>query len=215
MASWYRPLILSLITLLWIGYVSASADNIVETPVLSVIGANDRGVFRIMLLSWDKQASPDPIEIKWGNQRVRVLDGSLGALHAAFQYALERTPTIPHTGTITIYNASYAPMSADGPSSGAVATVGFIAVLRGDKIIRGVALTGTLEPGGRIGPVGGVPDKIRAAVREGYRMVLVPSGQLVTPQWNLNDLALELNVTIKEVATVDEAYELMTGQKLQ
>lgn len=216
MAYLFRPsLILSLVLLICIGHEPASADNVVETPVLSVIGANDRGVFRVMVISWNKQASPDPIEIKWGNSRVRVLDGSLGALHAAFQYALERTPTVSHTGTITIYNASYAPMSADGPSSGAVVAVGLIAVLRGDKIIRGIALTGTLEPDGRIGPVGGVPDKVRAAVREGYRMILIPSGQVVTSRWNLNDLALELNVTIKEVATIDEAYELMTGQALQ
>jgi hypothetical protein len=32
--------------------------------------------------------------------------------------------------------------------------------------------------------------------------------------WNLNELGLQLNVTVKEVATIDEAYVLMTGQRI-
>jgi predicted S18 family serine protease len=59
-----------------------------------------------------------------------------------------------------------------------------------------------------------IPDKIRAAVREGYRTVLIPVGQLNDPRWRLGELGLELNVTLKEVATVEEAYELMTGRRL-
>ena len=92
--------------------------------------------------------------------------------------------------------------------------VGFLAVFRGDRIIRGVAVTGTIEPDGRIGPVGGIPDKVRAAKRGGYRLVLVPAGQIRTTRWNLTELALELNITITEVETIDHAYELMTGRRL-
>jgi Lon-like protease len=90
--------------------------------------------------------------------------------------------------------------------------VGFIATFKGDHLQRGVALTGTLETGGRIGSVGAIPDKIRAAKREGYHTVLVPRGQLYTSQWNLAELGLHLNIAVKEVDTVDEAYLLMTGR---
>jgi len=192
----------------------AGANNVVEVPILSMIPANDRGAFMAMVLDWDQQASPNPVELHWGNQRVRVMGTGLGALHAAFRYAVDRTSAIPHTGRITIYNASYAPTSSDGPSAGAAMAVGFLAVFRGDRIIRGVAMTGTIEPDGRIGPVGGIPDKVRAAKREGYRLVLVPAGQVRTPRWNLNELALELNITITEIETIDQAYEFMTGQRL-
>jgi uncharacterized protein len=92
--------------------------------------------------------------------------------------------------------------------------VGFIAMFKGDRIQRGTAMSGTLEPGGRIGPVGGIPDKIRAAKREGYHTVLVPRGQGYTPQWNLVELGFQLNMTLKEVDTIDEAYLLMTGKNL-
>jgi Lon-like protease len=193
---------------------ASAADHVVEVPILSMIPANDRGAFLAMVLNWDKKPSPNPVELQWGNQRVRVMGTGLGALHAAFRYAVDRTPTIAHTGTITIYNASYVPTNSDGPSAGAAMAVGFLAVFRGDRIIRGVAVTGTLDPDGRIGPVGGIPDKVRAAKREGYRLVLIPAGQTRTPRWNLDELALDLNITIKEVETVDHAYELMTGLRL-
>ena len=92
--------------------------------------------------------------------------------------------------------------------------IGFIALFKGDHIRRGTALTGTLEPGGRIGSVGAVPDKVRAAKREGYHTVLVPLGQILTAQWNLNELAFQLNINVKEVDTIDEAYQLMTGSHI-
>ena len=62
--------------------------------------------------------------------------------------------------------------------------------------------------------MGNIPDKIRAAAREGYRTVLVPRGQILDAQWNLNELGYQLNVMVKEVYTIDEAYQFMTGQRI-
>jgi Lon-like protease len=59
-----------------------------------------------------------------------------------------------------------------------------------------------------------IPDKIHAAKREGYHTVLVPRGQLHTPQWNLVELGFQLNLMVREVDTIDEAYLLMTGKSL-
>jgi predicted S18 family serine protease len=87
-----------------------------------------------------------------------------------------------------------------------------MAMFKGDRIQRGIAMSGTLEPGGRVGWVGSLPDKIRAAKREGCHTVLVPRGQLHSAQWNLIELGFRLNVTVKEVDTIDEAYRLMTGK---
>ncbi|WP_447972438.1 S16 family serine protease [Nitrospira sp. Kam-Ns4a] len=189
------------------------AANVVEVPILGAIQANDQGVFTVLVLSWDRRPAPDPIELAWGNQRMRIQGSGLEALGNAFRYALNRVP-VARTGTISIYGAAYAPVGSEGPSAGAVMAVGFIAVLRGDAIRRGIALTGTLDASGRIGPVGAIPDKIRSAAREGYRTVLIPEGQFFDPQWNLQSLSLELNVTVTEVGTIEEAYELMTGKRL-
>jgi hypothetical protein len=192
----------------------ACADNIVELPVLVAVGNNDRGAFEVVLMQWDRKSSPDPIAITWANARVAFFGTFLHAVNQALAFAVERTPSIPHTGHIWIKGAAYAPTSTDGPSAGAAMTVGFLAVLNGDHLHRSMALTGTIEPDGRIGPVGALPDKIMAAAREGYRTILVPQGQFNDPRWNLNGLAMTLNVTVKEVGTIDEAYELMTGRRL-
>jgi Lon-like protease len=45
-------------------------------------------------------------------------------------------------------------------------------------------------------------------------MVLVPQGQLNDPRWDLIGLGMQLNLAIKEVSTVQEAYEIMTGRRL-
>jgi len=194
--------------------ISVSADNAVELPVLAAIRQNNLGVFEIMMMWWDKKPEPNPVQLQWLLAGVRLGNDHLGAMAQAFTYAVERTPSIQHSGTVSVRGVAYRPTGSDGPSAGAAMAVGFIAMFKGDHIQRGIALTGTIEPGGQIGPVGNIPDKIRAAARESYRTVLVPRGQMHDPQWNLIELGFQLNVTVKEVDTIDEAYVLMTGQRI-
>ena len=193
---------------------SNSADNFVELPVLAAIHQNNLGVFEVLMMWWDKKPEPSPIQLQWLLAGVRLGNTYLGAMSKAFAYAVERTPSIQHSGTVSVQGVAYRPTGSDGPSAGAAMAVGFIALLKGDHIQRGIALTGTIEPEGQIGPVRGIPDKIRAAAREGYRTVLVPRGQIHDARWNLNELGFQLNVTVKEVDTIDEAYQLMTGQRI-
>lgn len=193
---------------------SLFANNVVELPVLAAIRSNNLGVFEILLMWWDKKPQPSPVQLQWMVGPVRLGNTHIGSMAKAFAYAIERTPSVEHSGTVSVQGVAYAPTGTDGPSAGAAMAVGFIAIFKGDKIQRGIALTGTFEPGGHIGPVGGIPDKIRAAAREGYRTILVPRGQIYDSEWNLNELALQLNLTVKEVDTVDDAYQLMTGQRI-
>jgi hypothetical protein len=198
----------------WLHGGLVQADTVVELPVLAAINANNRGVFEILLMRWDQKPQPDPVALRWNNAVVTLGATHLGAMAAAFRYAVERTPSVRHSGTVSVRGVAYAPTSSDGPSAGAAMAVGFIALFKGEPVRRGVAFTGTIEADGRIGPVGAIPDKIRAAAREGYRTVLIPQGQFYNANWNLSRLGMELNVTIKEVGTIDEAYELMTGRRL-
>ena len=193
--------------------VPAHAEYI-ELPILAAVGRNNLGVFEIMLMGWDRKSEPNPVQLQVYIAGVRYGMTHLGSMAEAFEYAVQRTAGLPHTGTVSVQGVTYRPAESDGPSAGAVMAVGFIAAFRGDRIQRGTALTGTLEPGGRIGWVGGIPDKIRAAKREGYHTVLVPRGQLHSSQWNLIELGFQLNITVKGVDTIDEAYLLMTGKPL-
>ncbi|MDH4188043.1 MAG: hypothetical protein OEV08_13710 [Nitrospira sp.] len=203
-----------LITLLCGIPVTAPANSIIELPVLAAIRQNNLGVFEILMMWWDRKPEPNPVQLQWLFAGVKLGGSHLGSMAQAFAYAVERTPSIQHSGTVSVQGVAYEPTGTDGPSAGAAMAVGFIALFKGDPIQRGIALTGTIEPGGQIGPVGSIPDKIRAAAREGYRTILVPRGQIHDARWNLNELGFQLNVTVKEVDTVDEAYQLMTGQRI-
>lgn len=194
--------------------VSVSADAVIELPVLAAILQNNLGVFEILMIWWDKKPEPNPVKLQWHLGGVQLGDAHLGAMTQAFAYAVERTPSVQHSGTVAVQGVAYRPTSSDGPSAGAAMAVGFIALFKGEHLQRGIALTGTIEPNGQIGPVGNISDKIRAAAREGYRTVLVPRGQILDARWNLKELGFQLNVTVQEVTTIDEAYQLMTGQRI-
>lgn len=198
-----------------------AAEYAVEVPALAVAnaGREEVGVFTVKLIWWDQKPEPDPVRLQWGNGFInafeygRITPGGWdrSATVQAFRYAVAQTPQVRHTGTVTVQGVAYGSTTMDGPSAGAAMAIGFIAVFRQDPIKRGVALTGSLQPHGRVGPVGGLSAKVRAAAREGFHTILVPAGQLADPRSPLAGLALELNVTITEVSTIEEAYPLMTG----
>lgn len=64
-----------------------------------------------------------------------------------------------------------------GPSAGAALTIATIAVLENKSLKKGVMMTGTINPDGSIGEVGGVLEKARAAKEFGATVFLVPYGQ--------------------------------------
>ncbi|MEU2869971.1 S16 family serine protease [Streptomyces olivoreticuli] len=78
-----------------------------------------------------------------------------------------------------------------GPSAGLLFTLGIIDKLDGDG--RGgdltggrtIAGTGTIEPDGTVGAVGGVPLKTQAAKRDGATVFLVPRGECTDASANL------------------------------
>ena len=192
-----------------------TVESVAEIPILAAISSNDQGVFEVLLLRWDRLPHPSPIVLKWKGGNIHPGQSNLSSMARAFEYAIDHTSHLEHTGTVTAMGVAYASTGSDGPSAGAVMTVGFAALFKGDRIRRGIALTGTITTDGTIGPVGGIPDKIRAAVREGYRIILIPEGQRYDPEWNIDRLAWDLNVEVKEVSRIEEAYHLMTGGTLE
>jgi uncharacterized protein len=64
-----------------------------------------------------------------------------------------------------------------GPSAGAALTIATIAALENKKIKSDVLMTGTINPDGTIGEVGGILEKAQAAKALGAKLFLVPEGQ--------------------------------------
>lgn len=108
----------------------------------------------------------------------------------------------------------------DGPSAGAITTVGVLAALRGDRVRQDIAMTGTINPDGTIGPVGGIAQKIDGAAAAGIKTVLIPYGMRVDRDKNLKrdvdlvERGAQKGVDVKLVGDIYTAYHLMTGTKL-
>ncbi len=66
--------------------------------------------------------------------------------------------------------------TVDGPSAGAAMVVGIISAMTRKEINPLVLVTGTIDPDGTVGPVGGVLAKARAAAQAGAKVFLIPSG---------------------------------------
>ena len=95
-----------------------------------------------------------------------------------------------------------------GPSGGAATTVLTLSALNHDNLKKGIAMTGTINSGGLIGPVGGVNYKINAASTDNIDHILVPAGQ----DYNLSEVPKK--ATVNEVSSIYQAYYYFTGKNI-
>lgn len=132
------------------------------------------------------------------------------------------------------YRLESGSMIIGGPSAGAAMTVATIAALLGKQVRGDVLVTGMINPDGTIGPVGGIPEKLKAAAEGGAKIFLVPAGQRVVEEMvpkqmeigplimttvekrkiNLTELGRELGVDVKEASTIADVVEYMVGVEL-
>ena len=78
----------------------------------------------------------------------------------------------------------------DGPSAGIAMTTAIVSLLTGNPVRRDVAMTGEVSLRGRVLPIGGLKEKLLAALRGGIKTVLIP-------EENEKDLA-EIPDNVKE-----------------
>jgi hypothetical protein len=108
----------------------------------------------------------------------------------------------------------------DGPSAGLLTTATFIALQRGKALKPNTTMTGTINPDGSSGPVGGIVQKMRGAAADGITRFGFPIGgreQLdisTGERVDLLALARELKLEAKELRTINEAYEFLTGEAM-
>src|SRR3989338_395090 len=129
-----------------------------------------------------------------------------------------------------------------GPSAGAALSILTAASLLNVPIREDVAMTGTINSGGLIGPVSGIPEKIEAAAKSGIKLVLIPKGtrhyKQITPNQiqtnasvknqtinviitkvsnNTIDLVehgIKYNISVEEVADINNAFYIFSGKYL-
>ncbi len=100
-----------------------------------------------------------------------------------------------------------------GASAGAASAVLTSALLNDVGVDKSVVITGTINSGGLIGPVGGLKDKVDAAVKLGAKKVLIPRGTRTqtiangsqSVVFDLVGYGNESGVEVIEVATLSDA----------
>ncbi|MGE0550350.1 MAG: S16 family serine protease [Kofleriaceae bacterium] len=108
----------------------------------------------------------------------------------------------------------------DGASASGLIAGGFLAAMTGAPIDPTVTMTGTINPDGTIGPVGGIPEKVTAAIDHGKKRIGFPIGM----RWSTSEatgqrvdivaLAKRRGVVAVELASVHDVYRLLTGKEL-
>ena len=140
------------------------------------------------------------------------------SIQAAFSYVKARSalfgikPTLFEQRDIHVHVPEGA-TPKDGPSAGIAMVTSIVSVLTGIPVRKDIAMTGEVTLRGRVLPIGGLKEKLLAALRGGIKTVLIPAE-------NEKDLA-ELPENVKQaleiipVKVADQVLDLALTQALQ
>ncbi|MBS3165143.1 hypothetical protein J4439_06965, partial [Candidatus Woesearchaeota archaeon] len=105
-----------------------------------------------------------------------------------------------------------------GPSAGAAISGLTAAMLSNVAVNESVALTGTINSGGLVGPVAGLKEKIEAAASGSLGLVLIPAGKrnitVDNQSFDLIAYGETLGIEVREVGDLPEVLSYLTGKQL-
>ncbi len=156
-----------------------------------------------------------------GKGRMKIT-GKLGdvmqeSVQAAHSYVRSRAaafgikPTLFETKDIHVHVPEGA-TPKDGPSAGVAMVTSIVSVLTGNPVRKDVAMTGEVTLRGMVLPIGGLKEKLLAALRGGIKTVLIPKD-------NEKDIAdipdnVKKGLTIIPVSILDEVLSNALAQPL-
>jgi len=99
----------------------------------------------------------------------------------------------------------------DGPSAGVTLVTALISAITETPVASDTCMTGEVTLRGRVLPVGGIKEKILAAVAHGMRQVLIPKEN----ERNLVDIPKELlrRIKVQPMENIDDIWPLASGKK--
>ena len=97
----------------------------------------------------------------------------------------------------------------DGPSAGITLVTALISALSNKPVAPDMAMTGEISLRGRVLPVGGIKEKILAAVSQGIKTVIIPAQN----KKDLSEIPAELRkkIEIKPVERIEEVWPLASS----
>lgn len=159
------------------------------------------------ILSIEAVVMPGKGKVQLTGQLGDVMKESVGAAHSYVR---------AHANEFGIYNKSFeeedvhvhVPEGAtpkDGPSAGIAMMTSLVSAFTKVPVRKDIAMTGEITLRGRVLPIGGLKEKLLAALRAGIKTVLIPKE-------NVKDLE-EIPANVKEgleIIPVSEAKEVLT-----
>ena len=94
-----------------------------------------------------------------------------------------------------------------GPSASGYITVAIYSLITNKTLRNDVTMTGLILPDGLIGPVGGIPAKVKAAEKHGFKIILIP-------YVCKSEVENSTNVKIYAIIDVRDAIKYFTGYKI-
>lgn len=131
------------------------------------------------------------------------------AIHQAITRALRAANLSSESWTVLLM-FPYTGRTIYGESLSAMVGLSVVAMAKGEPLLEGRTLTGTITDEGTIGSVSGVQLKILAAYHEHFQRVLVPS----VYDEREGDWRIPFLMHVSPVSTIEEAYQGLTGHQL-
>ena len=149
-----------------------------ETKIVSMhvpaVGKNNQGV--LATLSVEARRGSGRVYIDYSRKAPLLGSETQNSILTAVDVAKEITG-MGLQNTNLYFSLSTDAQEVGGSSAGASAAIATAALLSGRKIKSGFIMTGSVDEQGKIGQVGRILEKARAAKKAGYTTFLVPPGE--------------------------------------
>lgn len=126
------------------------------------------------------------------------------AMTATKKYLAKNYPAVD-TSQLSDSSLKVSLPNVGGPSGGLIFTIGLIDLLTPEDILQGrkVAGTGTISADGKVGPIGGISEKIIAAKKAGATI-------LFASRDNCEEIAKDVSgISVVAISTLDEALDYL------
>lgn len=183
-----------------------------SVPILGVTFTQTHqpvGIVMYVMIHFQNRADHEGLKVHF-----RKIPGRFGTIaRKAVATAIARAAQSANLSTdswTVVLTFPYSGLTMYGDSLSAMVALSVLALAKGDAVIYGRTLTGTITEDGQIGSVTGVPYKVYAAHSERLDRVLIPDEH--DPRDNEWQIPFLMHVS--HVGTLEKAYQGLTGHSL-
>ncbi len=167
------------------------------------------GLVSQIVIDIHKRRDHDGLQIQFHTEPGQFSLLARKAIHQAITRSLHAAHLSGDSWTILL-TFPYSGLTVYGESLSAMVGLSVVAMAKGEHVLEGRTLTGTITDHGSIGAVSGIQLKLRAAHRLRFQRVLVPAEyDIGDGDWDIPFL-----MHVSPVRNIQEAYLALTGHPL-